>query len=165
MVPKTFSNNLNPLFRSMLVKSIVLGALQLEVNSRVHALEKALDDSRAEMVSESKSTAGDKHETGRAMAQLEQEKLGRQVLSARELKQTIAQIDANNEHTEIQFGSFVKASNGLFFFSVGIGKLKVEDDSVFCLTMTSPLGNLLKGKKAGESVQFNGKVIAIEAVS
>lgn len=145
----------------MLDKSSVLDALQIEVNSRVKALEKALDDSRAEMVSESKSTAGDKHETGRAMAQLEQEKLGRQVLSARELKMAIAQIKANENHTEIQFGSLVKASNGVFFFSVGIGKLIVENDSIFCLTMTSPLGNLLKGKSAGESIHFNGKTISI----
>lgn len=165
MVLKTYSNNLNPLFPNMLDKSTVFNALQLEVNSRVNALEKALDDSRAEMVSESKSTAGDKHETGRAMAQLEQEKLGRQVLSARELKQTIAQIKADETHTEIQFGSLVKASIGLFFFSVGIGKLSVESESIFCLTMTSPLGNILKGKKAGESVEFNGKVILVESVS
>ena len=149
----------------MLDKSIVLKALQIEVNSRVHALEKALDDSRSEMVSESKSTAGDKHETGRAMAQLEQEKLGRQVLSARELKMAIAQIDADEDHTKIQFGSLVKATNGVFFFSVGIGKLIVENESIFCLTMTSPLGNFLREKSAGDSIQFNGKTISIEEVS
>lgn len=143
----------------------MLSALQEEVNSRVRSLEKALTDSRAEMVSESKSTAGDKHETGRAMAQLEQEKLGRQVLSARELKQAIAQINGDEKCDTIQFGSLVKASNGVFFFSVGIGKLVVENESFFCLTMTSPLGNVLSGKSAGESIQFNGKKISIEEVS
>lgn len=148
----------------MLDKSIVFDALKVEVNARVSTLEKALDSSRAEMVSESKSTAGDKHETGRAMAQLEQEKLGRQVLSARELQQAVGQINPEEKHEEIQFGSLVEASNGVFFFSVGIGKLLIENDSVFCLTMTSPLGNMLRGKKAGDSVQFNGKVISIEAV-
>lgn len=149
----------------MLDKSIVLQTLQIEVNSRVKTLEKALDDSRSEMVSESKSTAGDKHETGRAMAQLEQEKLGRQVLSARELKVAIAQIKGDENHQKIQFGSLVKATNGVFFFSVGIGKLMVENESIFCLTMTSPLGNSLKGKSAGDSIQFNGNTISIEEVS
>ena len=148
----------------MLDKSVIFQALQAEVNNRVSTLEKALDNSRAEMVSESKSTAGDKHETGRAMAQLEQEKLGRQVLSARELQQAIAQIKVDDKHDKIQFGSFVRASNGLFFFSVGIGKLIVENESIFCLTMTSPLGNILRGKKAGDSISFNGKTIAIEEV-
>lgn len=148
----------------MLDKSIVFQALQTEVNNRVSTLEKALDNSRAEMVSESKSTAGDKHETGRAMAQLEQEKLGRQVLSARELQQAAAQIKPEEKHDEIQFGSLVKASNGLFFFSVGIGKLAIGNDSIFCLTMTSPLGNVLRGKKAGDSINFNGRVIKIEAI-
>lgn len=149
----------------MLDKISVLNALQVEINSRVKALEKALDDSRSEMVSESKSTAGDKHETGRAMAQLEQEKLGRQVLSARELKVAIAQIKTDKVHSEIQFGSLVKASNGTFFFSVGIGKLIVKDESVFCLTITSPLGNSMKGKSKGESIQFNGKTISILELS
>ena len=149
----------------MLDKSRVLEALQIEVNSRVQALEKALDDSRSEMVSESKSTAGDKHEIGRAMAQLEQEKLGRQVLSARDLKVAIAQIKVDQNHTKIQFGSLVKASNGVFFFSVGIGKLDVANESIFCLTMTSPLGNFIKGKSAGDTIQFNGNTISILEVS
>jgi hypothetical protein len=146
----------------MLNKSTVFEALQSEVNKRVSDLEKALDSSRAEMVSESKSTAGDKHETGRAMAQLEQEKLGRQVLSARELQQAIAQIKVDEKHAEIQYGSLVKTSNGWFFFSVGIGKLMVDGESVFCLTMTSPLGNALRGKKVGETVTFNGRPVVIE---
>lgn len=149
----------------MLNKSEVFEALQAEVNKRVSHLEKALDNSRTEMVSESKSTAGDKHETGRAMAQLEQEKLGRQVLSARELQQAIGQIKLDQEHHEIQYGSLVKTSNGWFFFSVGIGKLIVEKESVFCLTVTSPLGNVLKGKKVGDSIQFNGRTFEIESVS
>lgn len=149
----------------MLNKSTVFLALQNEVNSRVTNLEKALDSSRAEMVSESKSTAGDKHETGRAMAQLEQEKLGRQVLSARELQQAIAQIKPEEQHSEIQYGSLVKTGNGWFFFSVGIGKLIVDSESVFCLTMTSPLGNVLKGKKEGDSIQFNGRTISILEIS
>ena len=149
----------------MLNKSTVFQTLQNEVNERVSNLEKALDSSRAEMASESKSTAGDKHETGRAMAQLEQEKLGRQVLSARELQQAISQIKLNEEHTEIQYGSLVKTANGWFFFSVGIGKLMVESESVFCLTMTSPLGNVLRGKQEGDSIQFNGRTIEIKSVS
>lgn len=137
----------------------------MEVNKRVSTLEKALDSSRAEMASESKSTAGDKHETGRAMAQLEQEKLGRQLLSARDLQQAAAQIKVDEELNEIQFGSLVKASTGLFFFSVGIGKLTVGNESVFCLTMTSPLGNALKGKKIGDIIQFNGRFIAVLEIS
>lgn len=149
----------------MLDKSIVFQALKDEIQTRITTLETALDNSRAEMVSESKSTAGDKHETGRAMAQLEQEKLGRQVLSARELKQAVAQIDHDQQHAAVQFGSLVEASNGLFFFSVGIGKLKVKDQSIFCLTITSPLGNLLKGKKAGDSIEFNGRTISIKGIS
>lgn len=145
-------------------KSSVLFALKHEIDERISSLETALDNSRMEMANDTKSTAGDKHETGRAMAQLEQEKLGKQVLAARELKQAIAQIDANEVHSEIQFGSLVEASNGHLFFSVGIGKLIIESESVFCLTMTSPLGMAVRGKKAGDIVEFNGRKISILSV-
>ena len=59
----------------------------------------------------------------------------------------------------------LSALDCVFFFSVGIGKLIVEDESIFCLTMTSPLGNFLKGKSAGDTVQFNGNAISILDVS
>lgn len=146
----------------MFDKERVFRALQTEVNTRVNSLELALDESRSEMVSESKSTAGDKHETGRAMAQLEQEKLGRQVLSARELKQVIAQIDPTVKYDTVEFGSLVKTSTGWFFFSVGIGKLEVDNETVFCLTITSPLGNLLHGKKIGDTILLNGNTISVQ---
>lgn len=145
----------------MFDKQYAFLALQTEVNARVVFLENALDESRSEMVSESKSTAGDKHETGRAMAQLEQEKLGRQVLSARELKQVIAQIDSSVKNDFVEFGSLVKTDTGWFFFSVGIGKLEVQAETVFCLTITSPLGNAMHGKKMGEHFQLNGKNFSI----
>jgi len=147
-------------------KPSALRALKHEIDERISSLETALDNSRMEMANDTKSTAGDKHETGRAMAQLEQEKLGKQVLAARELKQAIAQIDANKVHSEIQFGSLVEASNGHLFFSVGIGKLIIQNEyePVFCLTMTSPLGMALRGKKAGDAVEFNGRKISILSV-
>lgn len=148
----------------MLDKSSVFNALKQEIDNRISSLENALDNSRSEMANDTKSTAGDKHETSRAMAQLEQEKLGKQVLTARELKQALAQIDADASHSEIQFGSLVEASNGNLFFSVGIGKLMIGNESVFCLTITSPLGAALRGKKAGDTVVFNGKEISIHAV-
>ncbi len=149
----------------MFDKKSVFLALQTEVNARIESLEMALDESRSEMVSESKSTAGDKHETGRAMAQLEQEKLGGQVLNARELKQVIAQIDPTVKNDSVTFGSLVKTSTGWFFFSVGIGKLLVQSETVFCLTITSPLGNAMQGKKSGEHFQLNGNTLSILEVS
>ena len=44
------------------------------VESKLTNLQSALASAREAVSDDSKSTAGDKHETGRAMAQLEQEK-------------------------------------------------------------------------------------------
>ncbi len=54
-------------------------ALIEEVEKRSANLQDSLNDALDSTANETKSTAGDKHETGRAMAQLEQEKIGSQI--------------------------------------------------------------------------------------
>ena len=50
------------------------------IEARIAAVSEALE-------AESKSSAGDKHETGRAMLQLEREKLGHQLAEAEKIKE------------------------------------------------------------------------------
>lgn len=63
-------------------KLLVFQALERKVEERIQHLQLALDDAMQATADDSKSTAGDKHETSRAMAHLEQEKLGSQFSEA-----------------------------------------------------------------------------------
>jgi transcription elongation GreA/GreB family factor len=145
----------------MLSKEIVYDALKSEVQSRGLRIEKSLADSLHSMTNETKSSAGDKHETGRAMAQLEQEKLSGQIATATKLKGVIARIDAREKHDKIQFGSLALVNENWYFFSVGIGLLDVNGTKVFCLSAVTPIGKLLVGKSKGDAVSFNGKEMKI----
>ena len=132
-----------------------------EVNRRVDQLAELLEDAQISTTGETKSSAGDKHETSRAMAQLEQEKLGGQLAELNKLKEVIFLIDPSKKHTSIQLGSLVETTNGWFYISVGIGALNIENKNIFCMTPAAPLGKFLLGKKIGDEIDWQGKKINI----
>lgn len=113
---------------------------------------------------ETKSSAGDKHETGRAMAQLETEKLTKQLSEALKIEQTLNQINPDTDHLQIGLGSLVTTNNGTFYIAVSIGKLIVDESTYFIISAVSPIGKLLLTKKEKESFSFNGKNYVIESI-
>ncbi len=148
----------------MLTKKEIFEALEREIEQKNSVLAQTFSDLNSAVTDDSKSTAGDKHETGRAMVHLEQEKLSQQLNILNEYQETLAKINPEDKHDKIQFGSLVKTNRGCFFFSVGIGKITIDNETIFCLTITTPIGNALVGKKVGEPSQFNGEIeiISIE---
>ena len=145
----------------MLSKPVVYNALREELDLRKSRIEESLSDSLKSMTRETKSSAGDKHETSRAMAQLEQEKLSSQLSNATQLKGIISGINPEEEHTEIQFGSLIQLDQNWYFLSVGMGSMMVGNKNVFCLSAATPLGRVLLKKKLGDEVSFNGKSMKI----
>lgn len=140
-------------------------ALLTEVDQRAQNLQASLNDALDSTANETKSTAGDKHETGRAMAQLEQEKIGSQLAEIGKLKETLFRINPEKTSRKIELGSLVVTSTGFFFISIGIGAFPFEGKSVFCITPMAPFCQLLLGKQAGDSIEWQGKNIAITSVS
>lgn len=115
--------------------------------------------------SEGKSSAGDKHETGRAMLQLEREKLGIQLKNAEEICSILQKIEASQKHLKIALGSFVKTDFMNYYLSVSIGQYSVGNESVFAISPQSPLGKLLLGKTVNDVISFNGKTQIILEVN
>lgn len=111
--------------------------------------------------SEGKSSAGDKHETGRAMIQLEREKLAQQ----RERNdQDIKTLDAlKNKTTTVHLapGALVNTSLASYFLAVPADAFSHNDKKIYCISPQSPIGQLLLGKKAGESFSFRGNSIKV----
>ncbi len=140
-------------------------ALIAEVEKRNNNLLASLNDALDSTANETKSTAGDKHETGRAMAQLEQEKIGSQLTEIGKLKEVLFRINPEKSSIKIELGSLVETSTGIFFISIGIGAFTFEGKSVFCITPMAPVCQQLLGKQAGDTIEWQGKKIAITSVS
>jgi transcription elongation GreA/GreB family factor len=142
----------------MLSKDIVHNEALATISSRLSAIQVEFDALNEALSSETKSSAGDKHETGRAMAQLEQEKLSRQLLETKRLRDGLVQINPKERTTKIGFGSLVETNRGYFFVSFGIGTLHVKKAAVICISAGSPIGQQLLHKQAGDRIQLNGEI-------
>ncbi|MEJ6582469.1 MAG: hypothetical protein QNL61_08510 [Crocinitomicaceae bacterium] len=139
----------------MINKSEILTHLNALVDEKIHSIQLRYDDLNNDLSSDHKSSAGDKHETGRAMTQLEQEKLAGQLNQLEQQKETLSKIEINSP-SKIQFGSLIKTSSGTFFMSIGLGKVEIKNAPVFCVSTSSPAGQKLMDLTSGDSYEFNG---------
>ena len=131
---------------------------------RIASLQHILKEAQQAANNETKSSAGDKHETGRAMAQLETEKLTAQLSEALNIKQNLTQINPTNTNNTVVLGSIVYSNNGNFYIAASIGKVTIENEVFFAISPASPIGKLLLTKKEKESFSLNGNAYTILAV-
>ena len=122
---------------------------------------KNLVDSRN---SETKSSAGDKHETSRAMVQQEIDMLALQQSKLIQQEKELNQIDFEVDLKKVKLGNLVLTDRGLFLISIGYGKIELADEICFAISPVSPMAQTLLNKTKGESVQLNGRNIFIEQI-
>ena len=108
-----------------------------------------------DLTSETKSSAGDKHETGRAMIQLEREKLGNQIREIELNYQSLNTIKDDKTSTRIGLGSIIFTDKGNYYVAVAADSCEVNSKVFYCISSQSPIGKLLIGKKINESIIFN----------
>lgn len=134
------------------------------LDDKVSLLEQILHDLIDSTKNETKSSAGDKYETSRAMLQIEQDNVRKQLKEALEQKASFEKIDAAVTTSFITRGSLVKTANSHFFVSSALGKIFVENVTVIALSPQSPLGSKLLGLKTNESVTMNGITYTIKSI-
>lgn len=110
---------------------------------------------------ETKSSAGDKHETGRAMAMLEVEMNSRQLREAESLQDIFRRIDFNRSSETIVPGSLVMTTQGVFLIAISAGTVRMEDQTCFLIAPDAPIGRLLMGKRAGDVFLFQDREFCI----
>lgn len=135
------------------------------IQNKISLLQKQLHDLTDSAGNETKRTAGDKHETALAMLQIEQENNSRQLQDALQQKVILEKIDPTLQTEQAVRGSIITTNKGIFFLSLGLGKLKVEDKTIFAVSPDAPLGKLLLMKKVGDEFHFNNifyQILSIE---
>ncbi len=113
---------------------------------------------------ETKSSAGDKYETGRAMAQIERDRHAQLFDQLRQERAVLDRIDPDFVFQRVGLGALVTTSVGVFFVSVSAGMVVVEGQKVIAMSPQSPLGASLMGKQAGDSFLFQQKKGIIEGL-
>lgn len=125
------------------------------VNKRLQTVEEIISSNQNALQSETKSSAGDKHETGRAMLQLEMEKAGQQLSGIIKMREILSKINIGKISEIAHLGSVVKTNKAFFFISISAGQLIIKGKTYFAISVSSPIGSMLLGKKVGDIFIFN----------
>jgi hypothetical protein len=126
------------------------------VLQRIETADTALKQAQEASNDVTKSSAGDKFETTREMMQQDIARNKNLLFDGQQNLQLLSSLeDAPAAVDTVRNGSLVYTSKGIFYISISAGQLKIEDQLVFAISAASPIGQLLIGKKAGESFSFN----------
>lgn len=146
------------------MKKILLKKLNELLDDRLELTQKAIAEAIESRDEETRSTMGDKYETGRAMVEMEMNKLHEQLDQLIKQKKALSNLKGDSVLDHVDFGSLVETNLGRYFVAVGLGMLTVENEKIYCISLASPVGQAIRDKKAGEKVNFQGRDILIKSV-
>lgn len=125
------------------------------LDSRFLAVKGRIENIQESLQSETKSSAGDKHETGRAMLQLEREKAGNQLKDIQVQQERFSKVNIHSKSNVVSLGSLVKTNLAIYFIAISVGKIVINDITYFAISPSSPIGQMLLGTVVGEEFVFN----------
>jgi transcription elongation GreA/GreB family factor len=131
-------------------KAVIVEACKAKIEARIQAATQAMNEAQQSTLSEDKSSAGDKYETGRAMGHMASELNAKQLIAAKADLQQLQQLVLQTTD-QVRVGSLLLTSNGLYFIAIGIGMLELNGNQIAVISPASPLGKILLGLAAGDS--------------
>jgi transcription elongation GreA/GreB family factor len=134
------------------------------INNREAEIKKVIAEAQDAAANETKSSAGDKYETGREVMQQEIDlNLGR-LNELKKLRTVMEQILHTQSGAAVVPGAVVYTSNGNFYIAVSAGQLRVAGIIYYAVSAASPIGQKMVGQKAGHTFELNGKSFTIKEV-
>src|ERR1700733_9936179 len=103
------------------------------VQKRMLAAEQGIKEAQQASKDDTKSSAGDKYETGRAMMQQETDRNLAQLNEANKLKVALTLVSATAASKQVENGSIVITNNGNFYLAISAGTLVVNDERYFAI--------------------------------
>ena len=134
-------------------KSSLIDLIKIKLSEKIQNFEKLISETRASN-NDTKSSMGDKYETGREMLQQEINNLQVQlneVLKQQDFLKTILAKPSD----KAEKGAIVKTERGLFFISVSLGEITFENQKIICVSPDSPLAKAMNGKQKSEVFSLN----------
>ncbi len=145
-------------------KELIYNKIICDLDAKIEVIKGAIATTKESRNNDTKSSAGDKYETGREMMQIEIEKNEILLNQTTKLRKELARIEISAKFTKVAFGSLVVTDKGTYFISIGIGKIQIDDQICYAISLASPIGGLLKGKVVGDEVQFQGRAFTIKEI-
>lgn len=140
----------------------ILKQIHEKLASKIKTLQDLISETRASN-HETKSSMGDKYETGREMLQQEINHLQSQLRENLKLKQILAKISPQ-ACKRVGLGALIQTENNYFYVCVSLGNLMFEGVKINLISVESPLAQAMQNKLSGEDFslpQTSQKIINI----
>ena len=132
----------------MLTKLGVITELDKQLQTKLSYLTTNLHQVIESRNSDTKSSAGDKFETSREMAQIEIHKIETEISKTQQFI-----FDLSSKVIQ-----FIITDKGAFLISIPFGKLIVNNTAVYCISNTAPITSPLINTKVSYNFDYRGVV-------
>ena len=147
-----------------MTKKQVINICQKHLAEKMAIINNALKQTQASSNDDTKSSAGDKHETSRAMAHIENERLAKQLSLLIQQNESLNKINPEIKNTKIALGSFIKTKNINLFISTGLGKISTKEIEFYAISSNSPVATNLLGKTIGEEFKMGSNTLVVTEI-
>lgn len=151
MKPNTIKQNLYAHCRSYLEMKIAV-------------LKKEIADLQDSANNETKSSAGDKYETGREMMQ---QQINMQLAQMKEYEnamQALNRVDPQIACSKVAPGALVITNQGNYYIAINAGKATINGIVYQTVSASSPIATALFGKEENATLLFNGRQFTIQNI-
>ncbi|MGD0712203.1 MAG: hypothetical protein ABR968_13600 [Bacteroidales bacterium] len=133
-----------------------------QLQKTVNNLKSAMDD--AQQSANEYGTPKDRYDSFRMQQLHKKDMFGQQMKKSLEELYALEKIDLKTEMTKAGFGAVVFTSEQKIFISIGLGKLILENETFYAVSVHVPLSIVLNGKQKGDAFEINGKKLEIHDV-
>ncbi len=138
-------------------------ALMQFLEKKGASIKADLTSLREDMGNETKSSAGDKFETGREMMQQSLSQLESQKDLLRRQLQLCSEISLKAS-SRVSSGSLVVTELHQFYIGLALGKLQLNGTDYYLLSEKAPIAQAMLGKTVGEKLRFRNQQLQIKAI-
>lgn len=143
-------------------KSKILTLIKTKIADKIQKFEGLIEETRASN-NDTKSSMGDKYETGREMLQQEINNLQRQLNECLQQQLLVQKINGDPA-SKVQNGALVKTDKGLFYIAASVGEIIFENQKIMTVSSESPLVKAMAGLTKGQNFFVNTVSQTIEEI-
>jgi len=150
--------------KTLIIKKDLLSFISALIEKRINKSEEIINSIEESIHSETKSTAGDKHDTSRELLHQERNKAAQNLKNQLMKRKTLIQLNNFPSSVNVGFGSLLNTNQGWVFIGLSIGNIQFNEEQVLCVSPISPFAKAFEGASQGDCVEFNNTSFVIETI-
>ena len=148
-----------------MTRRMVLGALREKLLAEMEDIEAQLHSLQDSLRAETKSSAGDKHETGRAMIHQEMRQVNDTLTRAQHALRELTRMEDEEVQPErVAPGVLVATDGPWVLVGIALGKTAWKGQMVLGVSPQAPLAQAWHGAEVGDKVAMGPKTWTIKAL-